>query len=191
MSFSRSCPEHYALDNPLIFGVARDPAGSPNSATETNVNCFICNQDQTARNMKSLSKKLGIPIDKWYATNAVMHGIHGDNKKPNSKTLKHCRHVLEEQIRLLTPRLIIGFGSVAHSSLYQIMPFYEPRSKFKEIVMDSNKLLRGPWEWINDSYIVVLPHPSLRGTNNIGGTAVRNELWNQLGLWIQDNIQLR
>ena len=120
-----------------------------------------------------------------------MHGIHGMNNNPGTKTMNHGRIVLKDQIQLLAPSLVIGFGQVAYTSLNKIMPFGTPRSSFNDTVMDREMRLRGPWRWMNNSYIEILPHAGGMGTANIGGAAIRNELWHQLGLWIQDNILLR
>lgn len=173
--FSQSCPDHFANENPVVVAILRDPGGY---APYTKVNCFYCNEDRTAKNVSEWFKHLSIEPKEWYATNAVMHG---SDLTMNKDTLNHCKDVLREQIRLLSPKLVIGFGKEATWSLYNIQRFEGYCDKFKEIEY------AGPVEWFDGTYVAIMPNPSGMGTANAGGKANVVSLWKKLGAWLEKN----
>lgn len=181
--FSTSCPEHFAKnDNVYVLAIGKDPSGrGSDAATKTKRLCFICNKDQSAQNVTEFFKELDIPLEKWYASNIVMHGIDGKNSKTNNLIKNKCIKIVLTQIEFLKPKLIIGFGKEVGDKLYQ------------QYKLDINK----DWKnWVKSDpikikdglYIKIIPHPGQLGTNNIGGKEKQKKIWNNLGVWIKSNI---
>lgn len=182
--FSISCSEHFAKnDNVFVLAIGLDPSGrGSGAATETKRLCFICNKDQSAKNVKEFFKELDIPTEKWYASNIVMHGIEGDNSKTNFNLIKNkCIKILLTQIEFLKPKLIIGFGKEVGDTLYQQYKLDINKDWINWVKSDPIKIKDG-------LYIKIIPHPGQLGTNNIGGKEEQKKIWNNLGVWIKSNI---
>jgi DNA polymerase len=108
----------------------------------------------------------GIDRARVYVTNAVKHfkwterGKRRIHEKPNREEILACRFWLEEELKIVRPRIIVALGATAASSLYG------PKVK---VLRD-----RGTWietEWAPVATVTVHPSSILRAPDE----AVRDE----------------
>ncbi len=111
--------------------MSEDPGGS--GAETTKRLCFVCNIDPVATNALQLweaaiSRKPYSEGDEYlrghYWTNATMHGFRKKKDSPERKMEKSarlkCSAVLDKQLRILSPKVIIACGQVAADSLRKV-----------------------------------------------------------------------
>lgn len=60
--------------------------------------------------------RLGVDKDQLFLTNAIKCWPPG-NRKPTKEEVKRCKNYLEEQVRLVQPKLIITLGTTATEGL--------------------------------------------------------------------------
>lgn len=156
LSFGVSCRDHgFDWSSPgtiISMLIAQDPAGT--TPEKTGCLCFVCNRvnpkDKTAQHAYDLWKatvSFDVPVGKdpylknHYWTNALLHGASKKSPAELRKTRilnvarQHCAVLLNEQINILSPRIIIATGEIAADSLYE------------------NKLITVPWVEFNDEFI--------------------------------------
>jgi len=141
IAFGVSCEEHgFTWSTPgsaISMQVVQDPAGT--TPGKTGRLCFVHNsknpKDKTAQHAYDLWKAtVSFDIDtgidpylkKHYWTNALLHGADKINQPELRKSIvlecarKECAKLLDEQIKLLSPRVIIVNGEYAAKSLFDI-----------------------------------------------------------------------
>jgi hypothetical protein len=132
-AFGVSCVKHGIdwnyQDSAVSVLIAQDPAGT--TPEKTGYLCIVCNSqfetDNSARHGFALWKaavslaQTGQEAKRYmkghYWTNAIMHGV---KDKQREKARACCKNILNEQLTLLSPRIIIATGKVASESLYDI-----------------------------------------------------------------------
>jgi uracil-DNA glycosylase family 4 len=135
-SFGVSCTEngfdYINSSSAVSMIIAQDPAGT--TPEKTGKLCMVCNSenqtDKTARNIYglwtaavSLGPRGDRPpryYDQNYSTNAIKHGVSGEQRKYINKARRSCSAILQKEIGLLSPRVIIACGTMAAQSLYEI-----------------------------------------------------------------------
>lgn len=141
MAFGTSCREHAAdwtlPGSVLSMQIVQDPAGT--TPQKTGRLCSVHNSrnptDKTAQHGHDLwNASVSFDIDegivdpylkKHYWTNALLHGADKKNsemrKSRNIELVrKKCSVLLDEQIHLLSPNVIISNGKIAASSLLDL-----------------------------------------------------------------------
>lgn len=147
IAFGVSCERHgvkWSANEPtkmVSMLIAQDPAGT--TPGKTGILCAVCNSqfatDHTAQHSNTLWKaavSLGETgasatryLNNHYWANAIMHGFKaGKNASEKEKWLEKqigpargcCTTILQGQIDLLSPQIIIATGKVASDSLYDI-----------------------------------------------------------------------
>lgn len=141
ISFGESCEEHgvswSAPGNAVSMQIVQDPAGT--TPEKTGRLCFVHNSknlsDKTAQHAYDLWKatvsfdnneSLDPFLKNHYWTNALLHGA--DKNDPRKlrksgimeKARKCCKQLLHEQIKSLSPKVILANGECAAKSLYEI-----------------------------------------------------------------------
>lgn len=110
--------------------IAQDPGGT--TPEKTGNLCGVCNAqfstDESAKNglelwKAAVSLKESAPealkyFKNHYWTNAIMHGVKGSTEL--EKARNHCEKILEGQLTLLSPDVIIVTGKIASWSLFNI-----------------------------------------------------------------------
>ena len=119
--FPRSCMDHYGANTGGILFVARDPGGSEGGASRTGKLCPRCNHDKTAKRFLELASTIKIPEEYWHFSNAVWHGLNNQNEPPSDQDRKCCKNLLEEQIHILDPKIMVCIGKHAWESVTEIM----------------------------------------------------------------------
>ncbi len=134
IAFGTSCTDHgldwrkESLANSIF--IARDPANT--TPQKTGRLCIVHNAenstDKTAQNSLDLWKaavslnaentEASEYIKKNYWVNSIMHGVTG--KAIMETARKHCSKVLQAQIQMLRPKVVIAAGTEAVNSLYDI-----------------------------------------------------------------------
>lgn len=86
--------------------------------------------------LRNLIKELGISSDQIYVTNAVKHfkwtrsGKRRLHQRPNSTEIEACHPWLEQEISLVSPKVILCLGATAvRSVLQKTLPIGENRRK--------------------------------------------------------------
>lgn len=149
--FGKSCCDHGIDYNSSTAAVSmqiwQDPWGT--TPAETGCLCFVCNSkkltDHTAKNardlwmaavaLRDLKGDDNRYLPKHYWTNAVMHGADGrDRSKQLKQARSYCKGVLLEQMRALSPEVVIACGKVAADSLFDL------------------KLLKKSWKEVRKSF---------------------------------------
>ena len=93
-----------------------------------------------------------LPRPRLYVTNAVKHfkneprGKFRLHKKPDAAEVEACRWWLQQELRLVRPRLIVAMGATAALSLFG-----------KAVTI---KALRGEWQQLPEGEVLVTVHPS-------------------------------
>jgi len=93
-----------------------------------------------------------LPRERLYVTNAVKHfkneprGKFRLHKKPDAAEVEACRWWLQQELRLVRPRLIVAMGATAALSLFG-----------KAVTI---KALRGEWQQLPEGEVLVTVHPS-------------------------------
>ena len=134
VAFGASCREHgidYESSSKAVsISIAQDPANT--TPSETGRLCAVHNsqeyRDKTTQNWLELWKAAvaqseGEDHDPYlgnhYWTNAIMHGVPTAYRTNKQKTQaqRQCAHVLREQIKLLSPKVVVACGEVTAKSL--------------------------------------------------------------------------
>lgn len=145
-AFGVSCREHgvdwTVQGRAISMLIARDPAGT--TPATTGKLCGFCN----TRNPTDHSANHGFQLWKaavslsestqdstrymktHYWTNAIMHGVDKDSRMIEARA--YCRNILLEQIRLLSPKVIIACGKDAARSLFEGGLISTPWDVFKQ-----------------------------------------------------------
>ncbi len=119
----------------------------------------------------------GIDRRKVYVTNAVKHFKFARketirrrlHKKPNAQEIRACRPWLEEEIRLVGPRLIVALGSTAAQALI---------GKAFRVTESRGKVVQS--EWAGPVLATLHPSSVLR-TPDVGREAARREFFRDIG----------
>ncbi len=149
LAFGESCQDHgikwQSGASTVSMQIGQDPANT--TPATTGKLCFVCNSenrtDKTAQHAFDLWKAavaLGSAgesarcyLDKHYLTNSMMHG-GPVGERPAARTC--CTKVLYDQIRSLSPKVIIACGESAATSLKDVgllkKPWGEYRRDFKQ-----------------------------------------------------------
>lgn len=115
--------------------------------------------DQTGDNFEELLKGAAIKRQQCYITNAVLClplDDKGNNRKPKESEIKNCSNFLQDQIRLIKPKLIVSLGRSALLALHKIE---KHQLKLPE---DNEYPLVQDW---NGHQVLPLYHPSPRVMN--------------------------
>lgn len=132
-AFGVSCLEH-GIDwgtpaSAISMVIPRDPANT--TPARTGKLCFVCNSqnpsDRSALHQFELWRAAVALADegeqsrrylgRHYWTNAV---LHGSDEEGLESARRCCREVLRDQIKLLSPKVIIAAGDAAAKSLHEI-----------------------------------------------------------------------
>ena len=125
--------------------IVRDPANT--TPAKTGNLCFVCNSrnptDKTARHAFDLWRAAVALcwtgeaslryLKNHYWTNA---SLHGTDVKRLPQACRHCQGVLEDQIELLQPRVVIASGKDASSSLFHLGLMSRPWDQFRKELAD-------------------------------------------------------
>ena len=132
-AFGVSCVKHgvdwSVQDTVVSVLIAQDPART--TPEKTGNLCVVCNSkfatDNSAQHGYFLWKaavslsQTGQDANRYmknhYWTNAIMHGVED---KQREKARACCKNILNEQLTLLSPQIIIATGKVASESLYEL-----------------------------------------------------------------------
>jgi hypothetical protein len=123
--------------------IARDPAGT--TPEKTGILCGVCNSqfatDRSAQHGYSLWKaavslaESGQNANRYmknhYSTNAIMHGVLKDKNLERARVC--CKNILLEQIKLLSPKIIIACGKDASNSLFELNIISKHWDVFKSV----------------------------------------------------------
>ena len=90
----------------------------------------------------------GIERQKAFVTNAVKHfkfeprGKRRLHKRPNTYEIERCRWWLENELRLMKPKLVVALGATAARSMFgKAMPIGKSRGKILELSDDLHALV--------------------------------------------------
>lgn len=174
VGFGVSCTDHgvrwesESQANSML--IVQDPADT--TPHETGRLCAVHNSmnpsDRTAQQSLALwnaavslqaeEPNAGGYLRRHYWTNSIMHGASGSTGLRASKIMararQHCLRVLEAQIRLLRPNVIIATGKAAVDSLRELRLIPVDWSKARQIFSDGAYHHRNA-EWIADKTVRV------------------------------------
>jgi hypothetical protein len=166
IAFGLSCEDHginwSQAENAISMQIVQDPAGT--TPGKTGRLCFVHNSknpsDKTAQHAYDLWKttvsfdnyeNVDPYLKKHYWTNALLHGADKVTQKelrktPVLETARHCcANVLNEQIKLLSPKVIIVNGEYAAKSLFELgylsIKWNEIKQTFSQSVYRETKQL--------------------------------------------------
>jgi len=146
VDFGKSCILHgidwTKSDKAISMLIAQDPAGT--TPSKTGNLCGVCNvqfsTDKSAQHGYALWKAAVSLADSGseakrffnnhYWTNATMHGIKDDKQREIARQC--CEEILFEQIRILSPQVIIVTGKSAAESLFNLKLISRHWDEFKE-----------------------------------------------------------
>ena len=79
--------------------------------------------DRSGDNFEILLKHIGLTRSEVFITNAVLCNplADGNNRRPNAKEIKNCTAFLKESLEIIRPKVVVTLGTVALSSLNQLL----------------------------------------------------------------------
>jgi uracil-DNA glycosylase family 4 len=121
--FGVPCAKHFATGAAPAMFVLRDPGSAEGGAVATQRLCVYCNSDRTAINGRRFLDAHQIDSTKIYPTNAVLHAGY-TKATPSRAAIAACARVLQRQIDLVDPTVIVAIGQ--HGALGVIQALGAP-----------------------------------------------------------------
>lgn len=114
-------------------------------------------KDFTWHNMTSYLAANGIPLDRCFATNAVLcaRSTEGSSGTAHGVWFKNCRGFLARQIELVSPKVIASLGEWSTDAVFSALGERMPTGRFRDLV-------EGPPIRVGDRHVVPLYHPAAR-----------------------------
>lgn len=162
--FAVCCPYHFSLRPCKAMFILQEP---PREKEDDCVCCF-CHHDQTAFNLRYFIEHHKIDSKQVYITNAALHGSKSEGETHN------CSKILEEQINIIKPNIIVVFGGDAHKSLSVAL-----KNKLPQLSSRLRKLKFGDYIKLGSYIIFTTYHPSSRNFNAKKGKDIEKH-WEEI-----------